>query len=181
MVLLASPPQRGKPFSIFLVDARRNRMTVALAFSYLVLVVTAGLLFYVAATDLRAYKIPNEMVLVLGALFFVHAALSGRWVDLHWNIGFAVVTFILMAFCYAQGLMGGGDLKLLAVAFLWSGVHCALPFLIFLVIFASLHTLAAKFEWVSAQRVDGRIKVAFAPSIAVGLIGIFVTGCVSPR
>ena len=156
-------------------------MTVALASSYLVLVVTAGLLFYVAATDLRAYKIPNEMVLVLGALFFVHAALSGRWVDLHWNIGFAVVTFILMAFCYTRGLMGGGDLKLLAVAFLWSGVHCALPFLIFLVIFASLHTLAAKLEWVSAQRVDGRIKVAFAPSIAVGLIGIFVTGCVSPR
>jgi prepilin peptidase CpaA len=156
-------------------------MAIALVSAYMVLVVTAGLLFYVAATDLRDYKIPNEMVLVPAALFFVHAALSGRWVDLHWNLGFALLALILMLFCYAQGLMGGGDLKLLTVAFLWSGLHCALPFLIFLVIFASLHTLAAKLGWVKAHRVEGRIKVAFAPSIAFGLIGIFVMGCVSPR
>ena len=44
--------------------------------------------------------------------------------------------------------MGGGDLKLLTVAFLWTGTHCVLPFLIVLVIFASLHTLAAKLDWV---------------------------------
>jgi prepilin peptidase CpaA len=156
-------------------------MAIALVSAYIVLVVTAGLLFYVAATDLHAYRISNEMVLVLAALFFVHAALSGRWVDLHWNLGFALFTLILMLFCYAQGLMGGGDLKLLTVAFLWSGLHCALPFLIFLVIFASLHTLAGKLGWVKVHRVEGRIKVAFAPSIAFGLIGIFVMGCVSPR
>jgi hypothetical protein len=49
------------------------------------------------------------------------------------------------------------------------------------VIFASLHTLAGKLGWVKVHRVEGRIKVAFAPSIAFGLIGIFVMGCVSPR
>ena len=156
-------------------------MAIALVSAYIVLVVTAGLLFYVAATDLQAYRISNEMVLVLAALFFVHAALSGRWVDVHWNLAFALLTLILMLVCYAQGLMGGGDLKLLTVAFLWSGMHCAIPFLIFLVIFASLHTLAGKLGWVKVHRVEGRIKVAFAPSIAFGLIGIFVIGCVSPR
>ena len=148
--------------------------------SYLVLVVTAGLLFYIAATDLRSFKIRNDVVLVLVGLFFLHAALSGRWVDLHWNIGFAVFTFVVMLWCYAQGLMGGGDLKLLTVAFLWSGTHCALPFLIILVIVASLHALAAKLGWVNAQRVEGRMKVAFAPSVAAGLIGIFAVGCLRP-
>ena len=155
-------------------------MGAAGAASYLVLVVTAGLLFYIAATDLREFRIQNDAVLVLAALFFVHAALSGRWVELHWNLGFAAATFAMMLFCYSQGFMGGGDLKLLTVAFLWTGIHCILPFLIVLVIAASLHTLAAKLDWVTAQRVNGRIKVAFAPSIAAGLIGIFVGGCLAP-
>jgi len=148
--------------------------------SYLILVVTAGLLFYIAATDLRAYRISNDLLIVLVVFFFLHAALSGRWVELHWNIGFAALAFGLMLFGYAQGLMGGGDVKLLTVAFLWSGIHCAVPFLLILLIFASLHTLAAKLEWLSSQRVNGRIKIAFAPSVAAGLIGIFMAGCVAP-
>ena len=31
-----------------------------------------------------------------------------------------------------------------------------------------------------SQRVHGRIKVAFAPAIAGGLIGVFMSGCLSP-
>jgi Flp pilus assembly protein protease CpaA len=77
-------------------------------------------------------------------------------------------------------LMGGGDLKLMTVALLWTGPHCALPFLIILVVFALLHALAARLDLVQAQRVEGRLKVAFAPSIAAGLIGIFLLGCLRP-
>jgi prepilin peptidase CpaA len=154
-------------------------LTVA---AYLVLVITAAVLFYTAATDLRAYKIPNEIVIALAALFFVHAALSGRWTELHWNLGFAAILSALMLFAYAQRLMGGGDLKLLAVAFLWTGPWCVLPFLVILLLFAAAHALAAKFDWVQCQRTaDGRMKLAFAPSIAAGLIGIFMLGCLAPR
>lgn len=149
--------------------------------SYFILVLTAALLFYMAVTDLREFKIRNDLILVLGGLFFVHAVLSGRWIEMHWNVAFAAVAFALMLFCYAQGLMGGGDLKLMTVALLWSGVRCALPFLIILVIMALLHALAAKLDWVRAQRVNGRIRIAFAPSIAAGLIGIFLLGCLAPR
>ena len=150
------------------------------AASYSVLVVAAMLLFYLAATDLREFKIRNELVLVLGGLFFLHAGLSGRWVELHWNVGFAVFAFVLMLLCYARGLMGGGDLKLMTVALLWSGPHCAIPFLIILVFTAFLLAVAAKFGWVRAQRANGRIKIAFAPAIAAGLIGIFMLGCLRP-
>lgn len=151
------------------------------AASYLTLVVTAGLLFYAAITDLRAYKIKNEVVIALAGLFLVHAVLSGRWIDLHWNVAFAAFAFAVMLFCYAQGLIGGGDLKLMTVALLWTGAGCALPFLVIMVVAAMLHALVAKLGWVDAQRVHGRMKIAFAPSIAVGLIGIFMLGCLSPR
>ena len=81
---------------------------------------------------------------------------------------------------YAQNLMGGGDLKLMTVAFLWSRLSCAIPFLAILTVFALLHTLAAKFGWVRAQHVNGRIRLPFAPSVAAGLIGVFMAGCLAP-
>ena len=77
----------------------------------------AALLFYIAATDLRDFKIRNDLVIALGVLFFVHAGLSGRWTFLHWNIGFAAVMFAVMLYGYAQKLIGGGDLKLMTVGF----------------------------------------------------------------
>jgi prepilin peptidase CpaA len=155
-------------------------MSFAISASHIVLVMTSALLFYVAVIDLRDFKIRNELIMVLAALFLVHAALSGRWIALHWNIGFAAAMFAAMLFAYAQNLMGGGDLKLLTVAFLWSGVHCALPFALILTAFALVHMLAAKRGWVRAQQVNGRTKVAFAPAVAAGLIGIFMGGCLAP-
>lgn len=145
--------------------------------AYFVLVVTAALLFHIAVTDLREFKIRNDLILVLVGLFLMHSVLSGRWVELHWSIGFAAFAFVIMLFWYAQGLMGGGDLKLMTVALLWSGIRCALPFLIIVIIAAALHTLAAKLGYVTAQRVNGRTRIAFAPAMAAGLIGIFMLGC----
>ena len=44
--------------------------------SFFVLAITSALLFYIALTDLREFKIRNEVILVLAGLFFVHALLS---------------------------------------------------------------------------------------------------------
>jgi prepilin peptidase CpaA len=155
-------------------------MSVATAASCVVLVSTAVLLFYIAVTDLREFKIRNELVVVLVLLYVAHAVASGRWVSLHWHVGFALLMFTLMLFAYVQNLMGGGDLKLLTVGFLWSGTECAVPFVLILCGFALLHTLIAKLGWVRAQWVNGRIKVPFAPSVAAGLIGIYLGGCLNP-
>ena len=111
--------------------------------SYFVLMVTAALLFYIAMTDLREFKIRNDLILVVAGLFFVHAVLSGRWVELHWNVGLAALAFAFMVYWYGQGLMGGGDLKLMTVALLWSGVRCAVPLLVIVVIVALIHAFVA--------------------------------------
>ena len=155
-------------------------MPTFLILSHTVLVITAGVLFYVAFTDLKQYTIRNEFILVLTGLFFLHAVVSGRWVQMHWNLGFALVMFLLMLLAYARSMMGGGDLKVLAVAFLWVGLHCALPFAILLFIFGTLHTIAAKLGWVAAQQADGRTRIAFAPAVAGALIGSFMLGCLQP-
>jgi prepilin peptidase CpaA len=134
---------------------------------------------YGAVKDLRHYSISNAFVLAIGGLFILHALLSGRWVTLHENVAFALLMFAVLLVCYAKGWMGGGDLKLLAVAFLWVGLRCALPFALLLLLFASLHTAAIKLGWVEGRWVDGRLKIAFAPSVSAALIGGFASGCLA--
>lgn len=150
------------------------------AASQTILILTAAVLFYVALTDLKHYKIRNELVLVLAGLFFLHAFLSGRWTTLHWNLGFAAILFVIMLYPYSMKMMGGGDLKLLAVAILWVGPFCALPFSLFLLLFAGVHALAVKFKLVEGKAIGEQQSVAFAPSIAAALISAFLVGCLRP-
>src|SRR5262249_24076239 len=106
-------------------------MNLAIA-SHAVLILTGAVLFYVALTDLKDYKIRNESILVLAGLFFLPSILSGRWSTVPWNLGFAAILFLLMLYPYSKKMMGGGDIKLLTVAILWVGPFCALPFALFL-------------------------------------------------
>ncbi len=148
--------------------------------SQIVLILTAAVLFYVGLTDLRHFKIRNELIVVLTGLFFLHAFLSGRWTALHWNLGFAVLLFLVMLYYYSKNLMGGGDLKLLTVAFLWVGPFCALPFALFLLLFVCVHIVAIKFRWLEERVVNEKKWLAFAPSIAAALISVFMVGCLRP-
>jgi Flp pilus assembly protein protease CpaA len=85
--------------------------------------------------------------------------------------------FAMTLCAFALGLIGGGDVKLMTVASLWCGLSCAVLFTLIFTAFAVFHALLARLGWVSAQRVNGQLKVALAPSIAAGLIGVFVSGC----
>jgi prepilin peptidase CpaA len=151
-------------------------------YSEFVLIATAAVLFYVALNDLRHYKIRNDLILVLAVLYFLHALISGRWMNAHWNLGFSLLMSGIMCFFYSCRLMGGGDVKLLGVAFLWVGIDCALPFALLLLAFSSIHILVVKLGWVDAQKTDDgeRTRIAFAPSVAAALIGVFMLGCLAP-
>jgi prepilin peptidase CpaA len=157
-------------------------MTGQFFLSNAILVMTAAVLFYAARTDLKHYKIRNELIFVLIGLFFLHSFLSGRWSGIPWNLGLSLLIFLATLYFYSQNLVGGGDVKLLTVAFLWAGIDCALPFAILLLIFVTIHTVAAKFGWADAQHADEdhRARIPFAPSVAAALIGIFMLGCLAP-
>jgi prepilin peptidase CpaA len=141
----------------------------------ILLVVTAAVLFYAAWTDLREYKIRNELIGVLAGLCVLHALLSGRWVAFHWNVLIAFVMFLIMLVFYARNAIGGGDVKLLTVAFLWVGFDCAPPFTVLLLAFAIINWVVVKFGWM--VMLENR-RIAFGPAIAAALIGTFMLGCV---
>jgi type IV leader peptidase family protein len=100
--------------------------------------------------------------------------------DLHWNLAFAFLMFVVLIYFYAQNWLGGGDVKILTVAFLWVGLRCAFPFAVLLLIFSTAHFVAAKFEWVSVRQIEGRQQIPFAPSVAAALIAVFMLGCLQP-
>src|SRR5262249_24115936 len=99
------------------------------------------------------------------------------WSILPWNLGFAAILFVIMLFPFSMKMMGGGDLKLLTVALLWVGPFCALPFALFLFLFAGIHALAVKFKLVEGKAVGKQQSVAFAASVAAATICIFLIGC----
>jgi Flp pilus assembly protein protease CpaA len=106
--------------------------------------------------------------------------LSGRWVSAHWNLAFAALMFGVMLYFYAQSLMGGGDVKILTVGFLWVGFRCAFPFAVLLAIFSAAHVVAAKFGWAEVQQVGDKKRIPLAPSVAAALILCFILGCLQP-
>jgi len=145
----------------------------------IVLIVTAAVLFYAAVNDLKHYKIGNELIALLIGLFVLHTLASDRWALAAQHLALASAVFALLIYFYSRQWMGGGDVKLLAVAFLWTGIECALPFAMLLFLFVSLHAIAARFGWVGSQKIDhdDRPRVAFAPAVAAALIGTFLFGC----
>jgi Flp pilus assembly protein protease CpaA len=155
-------------------------MAFSAPLSHVVLVITAAVLFYVGLTDFKQFKIRNELILVLAGLFVVHAVLSGRWVSAHWNMAFAAIMFGVMLYYYAQNWMGGGDVKILSVGFLWVGADCAFPFAVLLAVFAAAHVVAANFGWVEVQQVGDKKRIPLAPSVAAALILCFILGCLQP-
>ena len=140
---------------------------------------TAAVLFYAALVDLKHFKIPNSLIIALAALFFLHSIISGRWPSVAWHVAIALLIFAITLCFWMRNLVGGGDVKLLTVAFLWTGIDCALVFAILLAISAVVHTIVAKLEWVQMQRSedDHRPRIPFAPSVAAALIGVFMLGC----
>ena len=148
--------------------------------SYLVLMITVGLLVYVGIADFRTYRIRNKTVLLLGALAILYAFLSGRWVWLHWDFAFAGAMFAILLIAYSRGALGGGDVKLLTVSFLWTGIDCALVFAIGLLVFSLIHIIAGKLRIIGLPQENGRTRMAYAPSISASLIVVFLSGCLAP-
>ena len=80
--------------------------------------------------------------------------------------------FALFFAMYAFGWMGGGDVKLLSVAFLWIGLDNALPFAFLLVAFTLAYVAAVNFLPIAlpVKQAGGRTKIPYGPAISLAWI-----------
>lgn len=91
----------------------------------------AGLLLAAAITDVARLRIPNLIPLLLLAGFALSAAAGQVAAPLGHLVALLVVLALLLP-VFAFGMLGGGDVKLLAAAALWLGL-ADLPLLLILV------------------------------------------------
>jgi prepilin peptidase CpaA len=107
-------------------------MTMPVALHLVPLAGFAGLMAMAAFEDFRRLIIPNQLILGLCVLWPLHVAtapmltLAAAGFAALW----AAVVFIAGALLFSRGLIGGGDVKLLAAATLWAGPAATLPLLV---------------------------------------------------
>ena len=115
-----------------------------------------------AGFDMRSKEIPNTISIVLGLAALIAAALGLHplpWWDIALGFGVAFGGSFLL---FALGVLGGGDVKLLAALGLTLGLRAFLPFvLITSVAGGALALLALR---------RGRTEIAYAPAMLVGLL-----------
>ena len=107
-------------------------MTVPVALHLIPLAGFTGLMATSAFEDFRRLIIPNGLVVGLCVLWPVHVVTAPTL-----TLGTAGVAalcaaavFIGGALLFSRGLIGGGDVKLLAAATLWAGPAATLPLLV---------------------------------------------------
>jgi len=99
---------------------------IGLALSF-PLLLTAG-----ALSDLLRYLIPNWIALSLAVLAVPALLLAGAGVQGlagHLGVGFAVL--VATSILFFRGLLGGGDVKLLAAAACWTGWPLIVPLVVY--------------------------------------------------
>jgi prepilin peptidase CpaA len=136
-----------------------------------------ALLVAAATTDALERRIPNALPLGLALVGLARIALDlaagGAALPLAADVAAAAAVFLLGAVGFRFGLVGGGDVKLLAAAALWLGAAALMPFLTATALAGG--ALAAAFLLRALLRRDAG-KVALPYGIAIAAGGIVVTG-----
>ena len=95
---------------------------MAAYFQFLALAVFTAVMAVAAFEDFRRLVIPNLLPILLCAVWPLYAAATGTTLyGAALSLGCALAVFVVGAFLFARGLLGGGDVKLLSAAVLWAG------------------------------------------------------------
>jgi len=139
-----------------------NYLTTALT------VILAGLLVTAAVTDLRSRIISNKLnlaVALLAPLF---------WFSMHWDpwptmaiqVAQAVVVFAVFTAMFALGMMGGGDVKLLAAVALWPSFGDLVILIVLMSVIGGVVTLVTAIHHRMTKRL-GRPEIPYGVAISI--------------
>lgn len=92
-------------------------------------VLFVGLILTAAACDIRSMLIPNWISIAL-ALSFPFAALAAgmSWAAIGLHAAIGVLVFIAGFILFSINVLGGGDVKVIAAASVWTGAAALSPF-----------------------------------------------------
>lgn len=105
-------------------------MEIRTVVAWSLLALFVGLLLLAAIEDVRRRRIPNVVSAGIALLFLPYALLAPASPALVDALALALLAFLFGWALFARGLLGGGDVKLIAAVILWAGPNLVLPFLL---------------------------------------------------
>jgi prepilin peptidase CpaA len=142
----------------------------------IVVLAFAGLLIWAALSDARNYLIPNRISLAITALYPAHVLASGAEVAFLPALLVGAAMLALGIVLFSRGLLGGGDVKLMASISLWAGTALVLPFIFATAIAGGILSLVLLLR-VRIGAFGGSAAITHTPvpyGIAVSAGGLFV-------
>lgn len=128
------------------------------------------LLSWCAASDWRSRTIPNRAMLGLAVLGMAQIGFALGVRASIWPQLAAIPFFGALYFCWTKGMLGGGDVKLMALICLFMGIgRAAIAFEICLAALCVIYIAIAR-----GSKRPKRRKVALAPPLALGCVVVIV-------
>lgn len=142
--------------------------------TYALLAALATALLIAAITDLRRRQIDNWLNAGIALLAPVYWLASGLgWIEIAFQLGLAIVVFLIGAALFAARQMGGGDVKLLTALALWIPPMLFLQLVIVMALLGGLLTIVFGAWHVMRRR---RERLAIPYGVAIALAGLWVLG-----
>lgn len=135
-----------------------------------------GILLIIAAiTDLRSRIISNRLNLIVAALAPLWWVACGLdiWPDMAVQLLVCGVVFTLFAMLFAMGMMGGGDVKLLAALALWFPWQAVLSLVVLMALIGGIVTLVTIVHHRMSRRI-GQPEIPYG--VAISLAALWLLG-----
>ena len=136
-------------------------------------IVLALLLGVTIVTDLKSRTIPNWLTLMVALLGVAFCLMSGLpfWPELSLRLGQAVLVLAGFGFLFSRGLMGGGDVKLIAALALWFNFSALLNFLVLMSLLGGVLSLV---YLILARRTPQEAPIEVPYGVAIALAGFWM-------
>ena len=128
-----------------------------------------------AAMDWRSRIIPNWLnaAIALGAVPFWLATRTPLWPDAAIHVAVAAAIFALFALAFHLGMMGGGDVKMLAALALWLPPLAVVQLVVIMSLAGGALTLAMVLRH-RLSKAEGALEVPYG--IAIAFAGLWLLG-----
>lgn len=140
-------------------------------FRLALIVALSALLIAAAITDLRARIISNRLNLVIAALaplWWIACGLD-LWPDVAVQLLVGGIVFILFAALFSMGMIGGGDVKLLAALALWFPWQAVISLLVLMALLGGLVTLVTVIHHRMTRRL-GQPEIPYGVAISLAAL-----------
>lgn len=125
---------------------------------------------YILLDDFKNFRIRNESIIAVMGVILIKFILIGLPSDFSMRVAIALLVFLILLILYWRGYLGGGDVKLFPLAFIWLGTGEWLLFYSILTAATLIYAALALMKIFPSDLKNGKPRMAYGPCISIAWI-----------